>query len=117
MSLPQESKRGPSPVTTAEGTGLPGGAPLPPGTVPGHFIRRSSDRAILRSLVVLAALGLLTLCYFASSVFITIISSILIAFALEPLVQLLCRKARMGRIASSVIVVFLAIAVLYAILY
>lgn len=117
MSLPQDPKRGSSPVTTAEETGLPGGSPLPPGTVPGHFIRRRSDRAILGSLVVLATLGLLTLCYFASSVFITIISSILIAFALEPLVQLLCRKARMGRIASSVVVVFLAIAVLYAILY
>jgi predicted PurR-regulated permease PerM len=104
-------------VTTAKETGLTGGSPLPPGTVPGHFIRRRSDRAILGILVVLATLGLFTLCYFASSVFITIISSILIAFALEPLVQLLCRKARMGRIVSSVVVVFLAIAFLYAILY
>ncbi|HSL92672.1 MAG TPA: AI-2E family transporter, partial [Candidatus Limnocylindrales bacterium] len=89
----------------------------PPGTVPGRFIRRRYDRAILASLVALAALGFLTLCYVASSVFITIISSILIAFALEPLVQLLCRRARLGRIASSVIVVFLAMGVLYAILY
>jgi predicted PurR-regulated permease PerM len=96
MSLPEEKKTG---------------------TDPGHFIRRRSDRAVLGSLMVLAVLGLLTLCYFASSVFITIISSILIAFALEPLVQLLCGRARLGRASSSVIVVFLAMAVLYAILY
>jgi predicted PurR-regulated permease PerM len=104
-------------VTTAEGAGSGGSAPLPPGTVPGHFIRRRSDRAILGSLLLLAVLGFLTLCYFASSVFITIISSILIAFALEPVVQFLCGKARFGRILSSVIVVFLAMGALYAILY
>lgn len=89
----------------------------PKGAVPGHFIRRRSDRAILGSLVVLALLGLLTLCYFASSVFITILSSILIALALEPLVLLLEKRVRLGRRSSSVIVVFLAIAVLYGILY
>ncbi|MEK6778772.1 MAG: AI-2E family transporter, partial [Candidatus Deferrimicrobiota bacterium] len=68
-------------------------------------------------LVVLAILGLLTLCYFAASVFITILSSILIALALEPLVLLLRKKARLGRSSSSVIVVFLAIGVLYGLLY
>jgi predicted PurR-regulated permease PerM len=117
MSLPKEQKGSSSPVTAAEGAGPTGTASLPPGTVPGHFIRRRSDRAILGSLLVLSVLGFLTLCYFAASVFITIISSILIAFALEPLVQILCRKTRLGRILSSIIVVFLAIAVLYAILY
>jgi predicted PurR-regulated permease PerM len=117
MPASEEDKGASSPLPTIEGTGLPGSPPLPPGTVPGHFVRRRSDRAILGSLLVLAVLGFLTLCYFASSVFITIISSILIAFALEPLVQLLCRKARLGRIFSSVIVVFLALGVLYAILY
>jgi predicted PurR-regulated permease PerM len=117
MSIPKDQKGSSSPVTIAEGTGPAGPASLPPGTVPGHFIRRRSDRAVLGSLLVLAFLGFLTLCYFASSVFITIISSILIAFALEPLVQILCRKARLGRILSSIIVVFLAMAVLYAILY
>jgi len=94
-----------------------GSPPLTPGAVPGHFIRRRSDRAVLGSLVVLAVLGLLTLCYFAASVFITILSSILIALALEPLVLLLRKKARLGRSSSSVIVVFLAIGVLYGLLY
>jgi predicted PurR-regulated permease PerM len=87
------------------------------GTDPGHFIRRRSDRAVLGSLVTLAVLGLLTLCYFASSVVITILSSILIAFALDPLANFLNRKARLGRNVSSVIVVFLAMAVLYALVY
>lgn len=96
MSLPEEKKAG---------------------TDPGHFIRRRSDRAILGSLVTLSVLGLLTLCYFASSVIITVLSSILIAFALEPLANFLQRKARLGRNVSSVIVVFLAMAVLYALVY
>jgi predicted PurR-regulated permease PerM len=113
----EEDKTGSLPVPTAEGTGGPGTSPLTPGTAPGHFIRRRSDRAVLGSLVVLAVLGLLTLCYFAASVFITILSSILIALALEPLVLLLRKKARLGRSSSSVIVVFLAIGVLYGLLY
>jgi len=117
MSPPEENKGGSSPAATIEGGGTPGSPLLPPGTVPGHFIRRRSDRAVLGSLIVLAVLGLLTLCYFASSVFITIISSILIALALEPIVQFLGRKARLRRTFASVIVVFLAMAVLYAILY
>ena len=117
MPATEENKGAPPPLPTTAGTGATGGPPLPPGTVPGHFIRRRSDRAILGCLLVLSVLGFLTLCYFAASVFITIISSILIAFALEPLVQVLCRKARLGRILSSIIVVFLAMAVLYAILY
>ncbi len=113
----EENKGVPLPVSPAEKAGGSGPAPLPSGTVPGHFIRRRSDRAILGSLVVLAVLGLLTLSYFAASVFITILSSILIALALEPLVLLLCRKGRIGRNSSSVIVVFLAIGVLYGLLY
>lgn len=65
----------------------------------------------------LAVLGLLTLCYFAASVFITILSSILIALALEPLVILLSGKGALRRGSSSAIVVFLAIAILYGLLY
>jgi predicted PurR-regulated permease PerM len=87
------------------------------GPDPGPPIRRRTDKAIPGSLFVLVVLAFLVMCYFASSVFITIISSILIAFALEPVVHLLCRKARLGRTSSSVIVVFLAMAVLYAIFY
>ena len=117
MSPPEDNQGVSSPLATIERAGSPGSPSPPPGTIPGHFIRRRSDRAVLGSLVVLAVLGLLTLCYFASSVFITILSSILIALSLDPLVRRLSRKARLGRISSSVIVVFLAMAVLYAILY
>lgn len=116
MNSPDVPKEATPPAASREGTGAPGVA-FPQGTVPGHFIRRRSDRAILGSLVVLAVLGLLTLCYFASSVFITVLSSIMIALALEPVVLLLEKRARLGRRVSSAIVVFLAIAVLYGILY
>lgn len=115
--LPPEEQKGQAPPA-AEKEGAASTAVTPaPGAVPGHFIRRRSDRAVLGSLIVLAVLGLLTLCYFASSVFITILSSTLIALALEPIVILLGRRVGLGRRFSSAIVVFLAIAVLYAILY
>ncbi|MDA8121027.1 MAG: AI-2E family transporter [Deltaproteobacteria bacterium] len=113
----EEKKGVPPPVSPAEKAGGSGFPPLPPGVVPGHFIRRRSDRAVLGSLVVLAILGLLTLSYFAASVFITILSSILVALALEPPVLLLQNRARLGRNSSSVIVVFLAIGMLYGLLY
>lgn len=116
MLLPEEPKGASAPTNTKEATGA-SGSPLPPGSIPGHFIRRRSDRAVLGSLVVLAVLGFLTLCYFASSVFITILFSMLIALALEPIVILLCNRGRLGRRFSSVIVVSLAMAVLYGILY
>jgi predicted PurR-regulated permease PerM len=113
----KEDKTGPPPVPAEEGTGGPGTSPPSPETVPGHFVRRRSDRAILGSLLLLAVLGFLTLCYFASSVFITFFSSILIALSLEPLGLLLRKKVRLGRSSSSVIVVFLAIGMLYGLLY
>lgn len=117
MPLPEEKNTAGASVITPEGSGESGTPPLPPGAVPGHFIRRRSDRAVLGSLITLAVLGMLTLCYFASSVVITVLSSILIAFALDPLADVLHRRARMGRNVSSVIVVFLAMAVLYALVY
>jgi len=89
----------------------------PPWANPGHYIRRRSDRAILGCLVFLAILGLLTLFDVASSVFITILSSILIALALDPLVRLLCNRGRLPRPFASIVVVFFAIAFLYGILY
>lgn len=95
----------------------PPGGSLPPGSVPGHYIRRRSDRAILISLVTLAILGLLTLFSFAGSVFITILSSILIALALDPLVRFFCARTRLNRGIASLVVVFFAIALLYGLLY
>ena len=116
MLPPEEPKRASSPASTQEGPAAPGSS-QPLGTAPGHFIRRRTDRATLGSLVVLAVLGFLTLCYFAASVFITILTSMLIALALEPFVLLLSRRVGLGRSSSSVVVVFLAIAMLYGILY
>lgn len=102
-------------VTSSQG-GAPQG-PIPPGANPGHYIRRRSDRAIITSLVILAVLGILTLFSFAASVFITILSSILIALALEPFVQFFCNRTRLNRHLASIVVVFFSIAFLYGILY
>jgi len=71
----------------------------------------------MTSLVLLATLGMIALLYFASSVIITVFSSILIALALEPFVHFLCRKAKIGRKVSSMVVGFFAIAILYGLLY
>ncbi len=80
--------------------------------------RKGPDLILLRAAaILLAVLGVVAMLHFAASVFITILSSLLLAFALEPLVQLLGRKARLRRQFASGIVVFLFIAVLYAILY
>ena len=101
----------------ATGKGKPSEGAIPPLANPGHYIRRRSDRAILSCLVILAFLALLTLFEVASSVFITILSSILIALALDPLVRLLCNRARLPRPVASIVVVFFAIAFLYGVLY
>ncbi|MCL5966934.1 MAG: AI-2E family transporter [Deltaproteobacteria bacterium] len=72
---------------------------------------------IKAGLAVLAALAVLALLHYAASVFITVFSSLLLAFALEPLVQLLCRRTRLSRQFASAVVVFLFIATLYGILW
>src|SRR3972149_5517758 len=77
----------------------------------------SRDRATGGSLSLLATLGVIALLYFASSVFITILSSALIALALEPFVLFFCRKAKIGRRVSSMVVGFFAIAFLYGLFY
>src|SRR3990172_8954585 len=79
--------------------------------------RNSLERATGASLPLLAALGVIALLYFASSVFITILSSALIALALEPFVLFFCRKAKIGRRVSSMVVGFFAIAFLYGLFY
>jgi len=79
--------------------------------------RVSLSRTTGGSLVILAVLGTIALLYIAASVFITVLSSILIALALEPFVQFVDRKAKAGRRASSMVVGFLAIILLYGLLY
>jgi len=75
------------------------------------------ERSVNASLSILAILGIVALLHYAASVVITILTSILVALALEPLVQLLRKRARLSRHPASLIVVFLAIALLYGILY
>jgi len=65
----------------------------------------------------IAVLGLLALLHFASSVFITLFSAMLLAFALEPLVHLLCARTPLRRHHASGIVVFLFVAMLYGLFY
>ncbi len=79
--------------------------------------RISLDRTTGVSLILLATLGVFALLYIAASVFITVLSSALIALALEPFVQFFCRKAKIGRRVSSMVVGFVAIAFLYGLLY
>lgn len=96
-------------------SGVPAGSvriedpPPPPG---------SRDLRIIRAAATtVAVLGVLALLHFAASVFVTLLSSLLLAFALEPLVHFLCVKTRLRRQFASGIVVFLVLAVLYGILY
>lgn len=66
---------------------------------------------------IIAILGLLALLHFAASVFITLFSAMLLAFALEPLVHLLCVRTPLRRHHASGIVVFLFVAMLYGLFY
>jgi predicted PurR-regulated permease PerM len=66
---------------------------------------------------IIAILGLLALLHFAASVFITLVSAMMLAFALEPLVHLLCVRTRLRRHHASGIVVFLFVAMLYGLFY
>ena len=75
------------------------------------------ERSVNASLSILAVLALLALLHYAASVVITLFASILVALALEPLVQFLRKRARLSRQPASLIVVILAVALLYGILY
>lgn len=66
---------------------------------------------------VIAVLGFIALLHFAASVFITLFSAMLLAFALEPLVHLLCVRTPLRRPHASGIVVFLFVAMLYGLFY
>src|SRR4030065_952058 len=79
--------------------------------------RTTLSRTPIASLALLATLGVLAFLYFSASVFITLLSSALIALALEPFVQFVCRKAKIGRRVSSMVVGFFAIAFLYGLFY
>jgi len=80
-------------------------------------VRPKLEPSITGSLSILALLGVVALLYYAASVFITLFSSILIAIALEPAVRFLARRGKLPRPLASMILVFLAIAVLYGVFY
>jgi predicted PurR-regulated permease PerM len=86
------------------------------GTTEGR--RPGPDLNLIRAgATVIAILGVLALLHFAASVFITLFSAMLLAFALEPLVHLLCVRTRLRRHHASGIVVFLLVAMLYGLFY
>ena len=80
--------------------------------------RQGPDLKLIRAgAIIIAILGLLALLHFAASVFITLFSSMLLAFALEPVVHFLCVRTRLRRHHASGIVVFLFVAMLYGLFY
>ncbi|HEY5191824.1 MAG TPA: AI-2E family transporter, partial [Candidatus Deferrimicrobium sp.] len=80
--------------------------------------RPGPDRSPIRTgSAFLSVLGLIALLHFAASVFITLFSAMLLAFALEPLVHLLCARTPLRRHHASGIVVFLFVAMLYGLFY
>ncbi|MGB7631349.1 MAG: AI-2E family transporter [Candidatus Deferrimicrobium sp.] len=80
--------------------------------------RAGPDLNIIRAgATLISILGIFALLHFASSVFITLFSAMLLAFALEPPVQLLCARTRLRRPHASGIVVFLFVAMLYGLFY
>lgn len=80
--------------------------------------RAGPDLILIRAgAIVIAILGLLALLHFAASVFITLFSAMLLAFALEPVVHFLCVRTRLRRHHASAIVVFLFVAMLYGLFY
>ena len=66
--------------------------------------------------ITLALLAILAICYFAKLVLVTIFTSILIAFILEPVVRAQ-EKIRIPRPISSLIAVLLALGILYGLSY
>lgn len=80
--------------------------------------RPGPDLDLIRAgATVVAILAILALLHFAASVFITLFSALLLAFALEPAVHFLCVRTRLRRHHSSAIVVFLFVAMLYGLFY
>jgi predicted PurR-regulated permease PerM len=106
-----------APPPSAESPGAASSTETPiPGTKEER--RPGPDLNLIRAgATVIAILGLLALLHFAASVFITLFSAMLLAFALEPLVHLLCERTPLRRHHASGIVVFLFVAMLYGLFY
>jgi len=109
----QEEKKGPTPVRDSEGKDSSVELlDLEEGVQGVHEELRKSTISQI-TLTILAALAI---CYFAKLVLVTIFTSILIAFILEPIVRLLGR-IRLQRGLASGIAVLLMLAVLYGLSY
>src|SRR5512139_2694551 len=110
MAEPTTTERPAGPPAAPESTGEPGRG------AEGRDTRAVADLNLIRiGAIVLALLGVLALLHFAASVFITLFSALLLAFALEPVVHLLCVRTRLRRQHASGIVVFLFIAMIYGV--
>jgi len=110
MTPPQESIRNPSSEAAETTVAKPMAA--------GEERRPGPDLKLIRaSATAVAILGFIALLHYAASVFITLFSAMLLAFALEPLVHLLCERTPLRRPHASGIVVFLFVAMLYGLFY
>src|SRR5690242_2935762 len=109
----QEEKKGPTPVRDSEGKDSSVELlDLEEGVQGVHEELRKSTI----SQITLTLLAVLAICYFAKLVLVTIFTSILIAFILEPLVQAFA-KIRIPRALGSGIAVLLMLALLYGLSY
>lgn len=111
----KRGKSGPTPLDTSESE-----AALPQQAVENleegvQEVHQELRKATI-SQITLTILVVLAICYFAKLVLVTIFTSILIAFILEPLVGLL-KRIRIPRAIGSGIAVLLLLAVLYGLSY
>lgn len=90
-------------------------AELPP-PAPANRRQRRLDTMQAYSEVVIAIAVVLTICYFAKLVLITLFTSILLAFMLQPVVDL-ADRIRLPRPVGSALAVLLLVGVFYGILY
>ena len=82
----------------------------------GHQKRRASDKVSSAATTIVATAVVLTICYIAKPVLITLLVAILFAFLLEPIVNLFLR-VRIPRPVGALIAMILAGALLYGMTY
>src|SRR5437899_1626114 len=85
-------------------------------TAVAHQKRRVSDKVSSAATTIVATAVVLTICYFAKPVLITLLVSILFAFLLEPIVNLFLR-IRVPRQIGAVLALLLVAALLYGMTY
>lgn len=85
-------------------------------TAVAHQKRRASDKVSSAATTIVATAVILTICYFAKPVLITLLVAILFAFLLEPIVNLFLR-IRLPRPVGALIAMLLVGALLYGMTY